>query len=108
MKQHFCVVWDYDIAVSIIGNGIKQAYKQYAAYHAEEMNSDPGYRNHAVHFANWFLVRGFQVYLYSHEGGWKDRVILKFFMRLGKSLGEVQQGVAIQSPKTAPETTLYV
>jgi hypothetical protein len=106
MKQHFRVVWNYDISVSVIGNGIEQSYKQYKAYHA--LNNEPCYRNHAVHFANWFLVRGFQVYIYPHEGGCIDMLTLKFFLGLGKKIGEVLQGVVLGRPKTEPEVTLYV
>lgn len=108
MKKHFCVVWDRDIGVSVIGDGIEQSYAQYLAYHSEAMNTNKGYLDFAIHFANWFLTRGFQVYVYPYEGGWRDVIYHKFFLWLGKKIGEVLPGIVVGRPKTEPETTLYV
>jgi hypothetical protein len=105
MEQHFEIIWECDLAVSVIGkNADEKLYTAFLQYHEEKDN----YYIQALDFAEWCFNRGYRVHLYTVLKSPIEKLSLRFMTWLGKIIGEISDGIIIRRPKTKPQYIMDV
>lgn len=101
MEKHLRVIWDDDIAVSVIGgNANPEIIEEYQVYHRIEKNPDAiDSFDAAVEFAEWCLGRGHQVYIYSVETGLREKMLTYAILWLSKKVEKLLPEIVIGRPQ---------